>query len=69
MKKIIVLFFVASVLYACGGKQAEEQTLSEAEETQLVEEAVEDLNSRVKDISIQADSLNNAVDSLLKTIK
>ncbi len=69
MKKIIIVFFTAFVLYACGGKQAEEQTLTEAEETQMVQEASEELNSRVKDISTQADSLNHAVDSLLKTIK
>lgn len=70
MKKIILAFFIAFALYACGGKQtSENQPLTEAEESQLVEEASEDLNSRVNDISTQADSLNNAVDSLLKTVK
>ena len=70
MKKIILTFFIAFALYACGGKETtEEQTLTETEENQLVEEASDDLNTRVNEISTQADSLNNAVDSLLNTVK
>jgi hypothetical protein len=70
MKKIILMFFIAFALDACGGKETTDaQTLTETEENQLVEEASDDLNTRVNDISTQADSLNNAVDSLLKTVK
>jgi hypothetical protein len=69
MKKLILVIFIASVLHACGGKQnTEENTLTEEQESQMVDEASEDLNDRVNDISNQADSLNLAVDSLLNTL-
>lgn len=68
MKKIILMVFIAFALYACGGKETTEtQTLTETEQNQLVEEVSNDLNTRVNEISTQADSLNNAVDSLLRT--
>ena len=66
MKKIILLLFVA-IACACGSKQNTEEITTE-EETQLVEEASQELNSRVNDITNQADSLNQAVDSLLNTM-
>ena len=68
MKKIVIVLFAACMLYACSGKQTEDSTLSETEESQLVEEASEELNTRVDDISNQADSINNVADSLLNTL-
>lgn len=69
MKKLIFMIFIVFALNACGGKQnAEENALTEEQESQMVDEASEDLNDRVNDISNQADSLNLAVDSLLNTL-
>lgn len=68
MKKLILTFFVAFALYACGGKQTDEQTLTAEEENQFVDDATEELNLRVDELSAQADSLNNAIDSLLNTL-
>jgi uncharacterized protein YcfL len=67
MNKVIVMFFIAFALSACGGKQAE-QTLTAEEENELVDEATEELNIRVDELSMQADSLNSAIDALLDTL-
>ena len=68
MNRFIIALFVAGFLYACGGKQTDESTLTEAEESQLIDETSEELNSRVNDISNQADSINHVADSLLNTL-
>ena len=68
MKRLIIMLIASIMLCACGGKPTEESTLTEAEETQLVDETSKELNSRVDDISNQADSINNVADSLLNSL-
>jgi hypothetical protein len=69
MRKLILLFTMLTIMTACGDKKkAAENTLTPEQESMLVDSIGQELENSTNELSQQADSLTNDVDSLLQGI-